>query len=229
MAIMMQDYDWDFAGAEKQFQVAIELNPGYATARQWYGEFCLSSGRQEEGLREILLARDLDPLSPRISAEVGYFLCLAGRYDQALEELNRALEVDPHHFVTHEFLGWVYEATGKYEDAVNSYLRAIELGGGSKDPEADLASCYALMGKREEARKILDHLIEYSQGHFVSSVVVAFVLAALEEKDQAFAWLEKAFRERDPYILDLRNYQRFVSLRSDPRFTALLRKIGLEK
>ena len=229
LAIMMRDYDWDFAGAEKEFQLAIELNPGYATAHQWYGELLSILGRHEEGIRELKIARDLDPLSPRISAEVGLFFYYVRRYDQALEELNKALEVDPHHFVTHELLGWVYEAMGKYEDAVQSYLRAIELGGGSKDPEADLASCYALMGRREEARKILDHLTEYSKGHFISSVDMAFVFAALGEKDQVFAWLDKAFRERDPYLLDLRNYLRFAPLRSDPRFTALLRKIGLEK
>ena len=229
MAAILRDYDWDFVGAGKEFKRAIELNPGYATAHQWYGELLSILGRHEEGIREIKIARDLDPLSPRISAEVGYFLISVHRYDQALEELNKALEVDPNHMVTHEFLGWVYEAMGKYDDAVKCYLRAIELGGGSKDPEADLASCYALMGRRDEARKILDDLIEFSKGNFVSSVDMAFVFAALGEKDQVFAWLEKALGERDPYLLDLKNYFRFDPLRSDPRYAVLLRKIGLEK
>jgi serine/threonine protein kinase/tetratricopeptide (TPR) repeat protein len=229
LAAMMRDYDWDFVGAEKEFKLAIELNPGYATAHQWYGELLSELGRHEEGIREVRTARNLDPLSPRIGAELGWLLYFIGRYDQAFEELNKALEVDPHHAVTHEFLGWVFEAMGKYDDAVKCYLRAIELGEGYKDPEAELASCYALMGRREEARKILDNLIEYSKGHFVSSVDMAFVFAALGEKDQTFAWLEKAFLERDPYLLDLRNYHRFDSLHSDPRFTALLRKIGLER
>ena len=111
----------------------------------------------------------------------------------------------------------------------NAYLRAIELSEGSKDAEADLASCYALMGKREEARKILNNLIEYSKENFVSSVGIALVFAALGEKDQVFSWLEKAFRERDPYLIDLNNYHRFDPVRSDPRFTDLLRRIGLEK
>jgi eukaryotic-like serine/threonine-protein kinase len=229
LAAIMRNYDWDFVGAEKEFKVAIELNPGYAISHQWYAELFSILGRHEEAIREIKIARNLDPLSPRIGAEVGYLLCSARRYDQALEELNKALKVEPNHAVTHAFLGWVYEATGKYEDAVKCFHRAIELGGGFKDAEADLASCYARMGKREEARKILNNLMEYSKGNFVSSVDMAFILAVLGEKDQAFAWLEKAFRERDPYLLDLKNYHRFDPLHSDPRFTALLRKIGLEK
>jgi serine/threonine protein kinase/tetratricopeptide (TPR) repeat protein len=229
LAGIMRDYDWDFVNAEKELKLAIELNPGYATSHQWYGELLSHLGRQEEAIREIKIARNLDPLSPRISASVGLFLYFARRYDEALEELNKALEVDPNHSLTHELLGWVYEAMGKYEDAVKCYLRAIELSGGSKDAEADMASCYALMGKREEARKILNNLIEYSKGNFVSSVDMAFVFAVLGEKEQVFAWLEKAFRERDPYLLDLKTYHRFDPVRSDPRYAALLRKIGLEK
>jgi TolB-like protein/Tfp pilus assembly protein PilF len=229
LAAIMRDYDWDFVSAEKEFKLAIELNPGYATAHQWYAELLSHLGRLEEAIREIKVARNLDPLSPRISASVGFFLYFARRYGEALEELNKALEVDPNHSVTHELLGWVYEVTGKYKDALKCYRRAIELGGISKDPEADMASCYALMGKREEARKILDNLTEYAKGNFVSSVDIAFVFAALGENDQAFARLEKAFRERDPYLLDVRTYHRFVPLRSDPRYADLLRRIGLEK
>jgi len=228
LAAILRDYDWDFVSAGKEFRLAIELNPGYATAHQWYGELLSILGRHEEALREIKIARDLDPLSPRISAEVGWFLLSVHRYDEALEEYHKALEVDPNHMVTHEFIGWVYEATGKYEDAVKCYLRAIELNEGSKDPEADLASCYALMGKRGEARRILNNLIEYSKENYVSSVEIAFVFSALGEKEQVFSWLEKAFRERDPYLFDLKNYHRFDPVRSDPRFTDLIRRIGLE-
>jgi len=119
---------------------------------------------------------------------------------------------------------------GKYEEAVKSYLRSIELSGGSKNREADLASCYALMGKREEARKILNNIIEYSKGNYVRSVAIACVFSALGEKEQAFAWLERAYREREPSLLMfLITQHRFNPLRSDPRYAALLRKIGMEK
>ena len=228
LAGIMRDYDWDFVNAEKKFKLAIELNPGYATSHQWYAELLSHLSRHEESIKEIKIARNLDPLSPRISASVGFFLIFVRRYDEALGELNKALEVEPNHFLTHELLGWVYEAMAKYEDAVKCYLKAIELSGGSKDPEAELASCYAIMGKRQEAQKILDNLIDYSKGNFISGVDLAFICAALGEKDQAFEWLEKAFRERDPYLLNLNNYYKLDPLRSDARFTDLLKRIGLK-
>ena len=223
-------YEWDFAGAEKEFLRAIELNPGYAVAHQWYSDLLSMLGRYEEAIREIKTARNLDPLSPRINLTVGANLYYAHRYDQALDELNKALEVDPHHSVTYEFLGLTNEAMGKYEEAVKSYLRYIELSGGAKDGEAEIASCYALMGKREEARKMLDNIIEYSKDDYVSPVAIAWIFSALGESDEAFVWLDKAFRERDPFLLEsLKSHHRFNPLRSDPRYAALLQKIGLKK
>jgi serine/threonine protein kinase/tetratricopeptide (TPR) repeat protein len=230
LASIMEDYDWDFVGAEKEFKLAIELNPGYATAHHFYAVLLSSLGRYEEAMKEIRIAQNLDPLSPRISANVGLCLYHERRYDQAVEELNKALEVDPSHFATYVFLGWAYEAKGKYEEAVKSFLRYIELIGRSKDRDSYIAGCYALMGKREEAQKILNNIIEFSKGNYVSSVTIASVFSALGEKEQAFAWLEKAFRERDPWLLMfLKTLHRFDPLRSDPRYSALLRKIGLEK
>jgi serine/threonine protein kinase/tetratricopeptide (TPR) repeat protein len=230
LAGILWTYDWDFTGAEKEFKLAIELNPGYATAHNYYGSYLSNLARHEEAIREIKIARDLDPLSPRISANVGWILYAARRYDQALEELNKALEVDPNHSVTHIYLGMVYEAMGKYEDAIKSYLRYIELSGGMKDGEAGIAGCYALMGKQEEARKMLDNIIEYSKGNYVSPAALSCVYIALGDKDQGFIWLEKAFRERDPMLLELlESYPGFDPVRSDPRYADLLRRIGLEK
>jgi TolB-like protein/Tfp pilus assembly protein PilF/tRNA A-37 threonylcarbamoyl transferase component Bud32 len=230
LAAILWDYDWDFVGAEKEFKLAVELNPGYATAHHWYAYFLSNLGRHEEASKEIEIARNLDPLAPRIAANVGLLLYFARRYDQALEELNKALEVDPNHSITHRYLGWANEAMGKYEEATKSFLRDIELSGGSKDEQAGIAGCYALMGKREEAQKILNNIIEFSKGNYVSSVTIASVYSTLGEKEQAFAWLEKAFRERDPWLLMfLKTLHRFDPVRSDPRFTDLLRRIGLEK
>jgi TolB-like protein/Tfp pilus assembly protein PilF/tRNA A-37 threonylcarbamoyl transferase component Bud32 len=230
LAGTMQDYDWDFVGAEKEFKLAIELSPGYAIAHQFYAALLSSLGRHEEAIREVKIARNLDPLSPRISANVGWLLYSARRYGQAIEELKKAVEVDPNHTVTHVFLGWAYEAMGKYEEAVRCYLRAIELEGESKDRSTGIAGCYALIGRQEEARKILNNVIEYSKGNYYSSEDIAEVFAALGEKDQVFAWLEKAFRARDPGLINyLKNAHRYDPVRSDPRYAALLRKIGLEK
>jgi serine/threonine protein kinase/tetratricopeptide (TPR) repeat protein len=230
LAGIMEGYEWDFIGAEREYKLAIELSPRYATAHHWYYSLLSTLGRYEEAIKEIKIARNLDPLSPRISACVGCSFLEARRYDQALEELDKALEVDPHHAITHAMLGWVYEAMGDYDEAIKSYRRYVELSGGSEDREFEIAGCYALMGKREEAQKILSNLIAYSKEHYVSSVTIAEVYAALGEKDRVFAWLEKAFLERDPNLIQspITNH-RFDSVRSDPRYTALLRKIGLEK
>ncbi len=152
------------------------------------------------------------------------------RYDQALVELNKALEVDPSHVATYAWLGWTYEAMGKYEEALRCYLRAMELSGMPKDLSPYVAGCYALMGKKEEARKILNNLIEYSKVNYVPSVYIAWVFSDLGDKEQVFAWLEKAFRERDPFLLMfVKTLHMFDPVRSDPRFTALLKKIGIEK
>jgi TolB-like protein len=230
LAGIMVDYDWDFVGAEKEFKLAIELNPNYATAHAWYAGLFSSLGLHEEAIREVKIARNLDPLSPRISQNVGLYLYYARRYDQAIEELNKAIEVDPNNFAACWILGCAYEAIGKYEEAIKSYLRYIEPSGGSKDRDTDMASCYALMGKQEEARKILNNVIEYSTGNFISSENIAEVFAVLGEKDHTFVWLEKALRERDPILIErLKNQHRFDPVRSDPRFTDLLRRIGLEK
>jgi len=230
LAAIMEDYDWDFVGAEKEFKVAIELAPGYATAHHWYAFLLIALGHHEEAIREIKIARDLDPLSPRISENVGLVLYLARQYGQAIEELNKALEVGLISGAIYTYIGWAYEAVGKYREAVQSYLQNIKLGGDSEARDTGIACCYALMGRREEARKILNNIIEYSKLNFESSVNIAGVFACLGEMNQVFAWLEKAFMERDSNLIYYPKYHhRFDPIRSDPRYEAVLRKVGLEK
>jgi TolB-like protein/Tfp pilus assembly protein PilF len=230
LASIISDYDWNFVEAEKEFKLAIELSPGYATAHQFYAYHLSNLGQRKEAMREIKIARNLDPLSPRISANVGLFLYYERQYGQAIKELNNALEVDPNHYLTYLGLGWAYEAMGRYEEAVRFYLRYIDLAGESKNREPSLAGCYALMGKQEEARKMLSSYIEYSKENYVPSVTVASVFSVLGDKEQAFAWLEKAVHERDPFLLMfLKTLHKFDPLRSDPRYADLLKRIGLEK
>ncbi|MGA2363072.1 MAG: protein kinase [Candidatus Aminicenantales bacterium] len=227
---ILGDYDWDYAAAEKEFKLAIELNPGYATGHQYYAYHLENLGRFEEAMREIRNARDLDPLSPRICANVGLFLFYQRRYGQAIEELSKALEVDPTHAATYTWLGWSYEAMGKYDEAIKYHSRAADLRGWPKGLNPYLAGCYALMGKKEEARRILNNLIGYSRTRYSPSVIFASICSALGEKEQCFVWLDKAFRERDPFLLMfVKPLHLFDPVRSDPRFTALMRKIGLEK
>ena len=230
LAAILQDYGWDFVGAEKEYRLAIDLNPGYATARHWYSGLLQALGRHEEAIREAKIAQNLDPLLPRAGLAVGLCFYYARRYNQAIEELNRVLEVDPNHAAAYTYIGFAYEAVGKYEEAVKSYIRGHELWVGPWDGDWDIAGCYALMGKREEARKILDNAIVYATKNYVPSSHIATVFSTLGEKDLTFAWLEKAFRERDPLLIEmLKDHYRFDPVRFDPRFIDLLRRIGLEK
>jgi serine/threonine protein kinase/Tfp pilus assembly protein PilF len=230
LAAIMQDYDWDFVGAEKEFIVAIALAPGYATAHHWYALFLLTSGHHEEAIREINIARNLDPLSPRISANVGLVHYLARQYSQAIEELNKALEEGLISGALYAYIGWAYEAVGNYGEAVQSYLQNVKLSGNSEARDNGIACCYALMGRREEASKILNNIIEYSKVNYESSVNIAEVFACLGETNQVFAWLETALMKRDPNLIFYPKYHhRFDPIRSDPRYEALLHKVGLEK
>ncbi len=223
-------YDWDFPGAELEFQKAIKINPSYPTAHHFYAMLLSDLGRHDEALVEIKLARTLDPLSPRINANVGgRILYQARQYDQALEELRKVLEMYPNDLQSLIYLGRVTEALGRYEEALKYYRRNIELGEGSESRSPNIAYVYALMGKREEARRILNSIIAYSKQNFFSKVYIAEIFAALGEKDQVFAWLGKAFIERAAHLVFLKVNPKFDLVRQDPRFTELLRKIGLEK
>jgi serine/threonine-protein kinase len=229
LAAVKADYDWDFSGAEREYKWALELNPNYATARHWYALLLSDLGRHEEAISEIYFAQRLDPLSSRIKANVGLILYNARRYDQALEELKKALEIDPCHVSTYEYLGLVYSQTGRFTEAVEAGGRAIELGGNPADIDIDLACAYARSGNMAESRKILARIKESRKSSFVSPASIAAIHGHLGERDEAFDWLEKAYEERDPALLELKSAPRFDPLRTDPRFSALLKKIGLNE
>jgi TolB-like protein/Tfp pilus assembly protein PilF/tRNA A-37 threonylcarbamoyl transferase component Bud32 len=222
-------YEWDFEGAEEEFHKAIKINPEYPTAHHWYAFLLSWLGRHEEAIAEIKLARTLDPLSARISSNVGNILCFARRYSQALEELKKALDLDPYHQNTNWWISAAYAGLGEYEKSIASQRQALELTGGIEDRNPFIAYVNALAGKRKEATRILNNIIESSKQTYVRSWAIACIFAALGEKDQAFAWLDKAYTERDSDLASLKVRPQFDLVRSDPRFIALLRKIGLEK
>jgi tetratricopeptide (TPR) repeat protein len=184
-------------------------------------------GRHKEAIKEIKLARDLDPLAPRIRSNVGCILYFARRYDEALEELKKALEFDPTHAATYEYMGDVYRELSRYEESIASFRTAKKL---EDRPilSIHLAVTYARAGQVEEARKMLLELKERSKQEYVSSVLLAAAYGALGERDIAFELLDKAYTERDSRLTTLKTLPILDSVRSDPRFAALLKKIGLE-
>jgi len=220
-------YDRDWAGAEREYKRAIELNPNYPTAHQWYAVFLMSAGRFDEALTEARRARELEPLSLPINMTLGWVLLTARQYDRSIEQLRKTLEMDPNFILTHHRLGLVYEQMGKYDEAIAEFRQVRNLSAGKPLGVATLAHAYALSGRRAEAQKTLAELQKISEQHYVSPASIAIIYAALGDKDQAFAWLEKADKERDGVLARLRVDSRFDSLRSDPRFSDLAKRVGL--
>jgi serine/threonine protein kinase/TolB-like protein/Tfp pilus assembly protein PilF len=220
-------YDRDWATAEREYQRAIELNPNYPTAHQWYAVYLMSAGRFDEAVAKNRRAQELDPLSLPINMTLGWVLLTARQNDQSVEQLRKTLEMDPNFALAHHRLGMAYEQQGKYEEAIAEFKQVINLTSGKPLGIAALSHAYAMSGQRAEAQKLLAELQEQSKVRFVSPTSVAVIFAALGDKDQAFAWLEKADKERDGILVRLKVDSRFDSLRSDPRFADLVRRVGL--
>ena len=227
LARIKSSFDWDFPAAEEEFKRAIDLNPNYATAHHWYGRHLMLMGRLDEAEVEIRRASDLDPLSLIINADLSAPLFFARQYDRAIESLRKTLEMDSNFALAHGRLGIAYVYKGMYEEAIAEYQRMTELSGSSADkPIMLLAHAYAASGRRDQARDILDRLKEQSQRGYVSPYAIAEIHAALGEKDQAFEWLEKAYEVRSSDMRFLKVGMYMDSLRLDPRFADLLRRVG---
>ena len=226
LGLVREDYDWDWMGAEKEFKRAIELNPGYATAHQWYAEYLSEMGRYNEAIAEAKRAQELDPLSLIINADGGLVFFYARRYDEAIAQCRRTLELNAGFYPAHLYLGWAYEQKKRYAEAISEYQKAIALQQGNPTLAAHLARGYAAAGKRTEALNIISQLGQLSKGRYVSPYVIAQVYTALDDPDRAFQWLEKAYQERDSDLDELKTEPGFDSLRPDPRFQDLLRHMN---
>src|SRR5213082_2011468 len=223
-------YDFDFAGANREFQHAIELNPNYATAHHWYGESVLAPLSQfEDAIAQLKRALQLDPLSMIINADVGTVLTNARRYDEAIEQLRKTLEIDPSFYYAHYHLGEALEMKDLTENAIAEYQKAIGLND-DPVPQALLGHLYAKIGKKNEARQILQQLHESSKQHYVSPYLFAMIHIGLGDNNQAIDFLEKTYEDRDGYSIAFIKVDPFLDpLRSDPRFEALVQKVFTAK
>jgi len=222
-------YEWNWTSAEKEFKRAIDLNPHYATAHQWYGGCLEATGRSNEAIAERKRAQELDPLSLVINFELGVGFYYAHNYDQAIEQFHKTLELDQNFPAAHVFLPAAYEQKGKYEEAIAQFKKGIPLRGGSEwsFTKGGLGHLYAILGKKSEALTLVHELKQLAAQEYVPPTSIALVYAGLGEKDEAFAWLEKAYEERSFQLQWLNVEPRWDSLRSDPRFADLIRRIGL--
>jgi TolB-like protein/Flp pilus assembly protein TadD len=228
LAFIAETYDWDWLTAEREYKRALELNPGYAQAHNWYAGYLTYTGRFNEGIAEAMRARDLDPLSLPLNNALAGRLLAAGRYDEALQQVQKTLELDEHFAPAHQTLGWVYLHGGRQDDAIREFQNALELAGAADtDIQLDLGFAYAASGRPDEARKILANLNKLHQQGIVPAASLATLYGALGESNEAFVWLEKAYQERDPQLTYLKAGRRFEPLRGDLRFGQFVRRVGL--
>ena len=220
-------YDWDSAGSEREHQRALQLNPGHAGTYGAYGMLLRYTGRLNEAMAMTKRAQELDPLSPGVAVNMSGNYYFARRYDQAIEQARKAIELDPTYVQAHRWLGYAYEAERKFPEAIVEFKQAVNLSPGNLSYLGILGRGYAMAGNRREARRTIAKLKELSKTRYVEPLQYALIYGALGEKDQAFAWLEKAFEERNGNVVALSVAPWFDPLRSDPRFADLVRRVGL--
>jgi len=225
LAFCLDLFDWDWDTAEKEYKRAIALNPGYATAHQWYAWHLIVLGRNSEAIAEMRKAESSDPLSLIIGADMAEILLIAHQYDESIQQSRRTLDMNPDFAVAHYDLGQAFTQKHMYGEAITELQKAITLSGGSAICTSNLAFTYAVAGRRSEAVKILKELKDRSNRSFSNASEIALIYAGLDERDQAMTWLERAYEERfNPSILLRPAYD---PLRSDPRFQDLMRRVGL--
>jgi TolB-like protein/DNA-binding winged helix-turn-helix (wHTH) protein/Flp pilus assembly protein TadD len=225
LAYALDLYGWDWVAAETEYKQAIQLNPGYATAHQWYSWHLFMVGRDDDALNELRRAESLDPLSLIINADIADALCVAHRYDEAVEQSEKTLKMDANFAVGHYELGQALVQKHMYDQAIVEFQRAIELSGHSGAFDSNLGYAYAVSGRKEEALKIVDELESRHPTNYSVDADIALIYVGLDDRDEAINRLNKAFDAR--FKASILRRPAFDPLRSDPRFQDLLRRMGL--
>jgi DNA-binding winged helix-turn-helix (wHTH) protein/TolB-like protein/Flp pilus assembly protein TadD len=228
LAHIKANFEWDWPQAERLAREAIALEPRYPTAHQWYGIHVLAPlGRLEEAIDATLRARQLDPLSPVFGTFVGATLFSAGRYDAAIEECRRTIDLHPDFGVAHWYLGRAYLQEGRHLEALAALQQAVTLSGGSPLMKGSLGVGQALSGDREAAQRTRRELTALRAGSYASALDLADISVALGDREEAFRWLDEAAAERSFHLVYLKVWPELDPLRSDARFGALVRRLGL--
>ena len=227
LALVEFYYDWNWKESEQEFRRAIELNPNYATAHQWYGYFLTAMLRFPEAVEQAEAAQQIDPLSLSINTTLASRYRHAGRMDDAIRLAQRTLEMDPNFVPAHFSLGAVYEDQASWQQALDEYKKVIELSPDDPTALAAIGYVYGRAGQKAEAHKIISQLTEISKKHYVPSFEFAAIFAGLEDANNAFLWLEKAYQKRESQMPFVQSDERFNSLHSDPRYQSLVRRLGL--
>ena len=219
-------HDFDWPTAEREFLRGLELNPSSATARYYYSNYLVSRDRLDEAIAQAEEARRLDPVSPASYSNLASILWFAGQSERSIEQARKTLEVNPSYSRGYEDLGRGYEQMGNLGAAIKAFQKGVSLDKQAHGTLASLAYAYARARKRKEATRILRQLQRAAKTTFVSAYTFALISVSLGKKDNAFAWLDKAYDERSSALPFLRVNPRFAPLRDDPRFGTLLRRVG---
>jgi tetratricopeptide (TPR) repeat protein len=228
LADVMRIYEWDWSGAEDEYKQSTRFNPSSAQAHAEYSEMLSILGRHEEALREARLAQQSDPVSPLMSSRVGYAFYWARRYDEAIEQFRKTLDLDPNHCYAYYGLGRTYLEKGMGREALLTLEKGNSLAFAGRRPDGKLGYAYGALNQRAKALKIADQLrILQRQGDPDAAFDLAHVYAGLGDKDRALEFLQRAYEEHYPSMEVLKVEPHFDSLRSDPRFQDLLRRMNL--
>jgi TolB-like protein/DNA-binding winged helix-turn-helix (wHTH) protein/Tfp pilus assembly protein PilF len=227
MALVEFYYDWNWKQSEEEFRRAIELNPNYATAHQWYSYFLTAMLRFPEAVEQAEAAQQIDPLSLSINTTLATRYHHAGRDNDAMQLSRRTLEMDSTFVPAHFSLAAVYEKQGSSQQAIDEYKKIIELRPASATALAAMAYVEARSGQKDEARKILSQLTETSKQHYVASFEIATIYAGLDDADNAMLWLEKSYRQHESQVPFIESDDRFNSLHADARYQNLVHRLGL--
>jgi TolB-like protein/DNA-binding winged helix-turn-helix (wHTH) protein len=223
-------YDWDFAGGEKEFKKSFELDPNDATARQWYADdIAMVGGREQEAIDEVNRAHELDPLSPVISRVVGSVLGWTRHFDGAIAVCSKLAKDDPTFAIAHDCLAQEYWGKRMYPQVIEEWRIFGQLSGFRGDIESNAAMerGFQSAGWKGALTGVIEYRIAQRKTSYYSAFLIATFYTDLGDKEQAFSWLNTAYQERDFLLISLKTNFRLDSLRSDPRFAELVRKVGL--
>ena len=229
LAMVKFRFDWDWEGAEREFRRALELDHGYSAAHYWYSVYLAVLARFDDAFVEAKMARHLSPFSPLMHFSLGLLLYASSQNEEAIEQLRDTVAMDAKFPLSHLVLGLTFGRKGRFDEAIAEFKQALTIAGVSPLWSGFLGQVFASAGKTEDASRILNELFATARNRYVPPVAFAVVYAGLGKTDDAFHWLGKAVDERDGLLIYLKVGSVFDSLRSDPRFSLILTRVGLQR